>query len=294
MNKKFKIALLSLSIFIIPLLVLVIIVLMIFSFFGANITQKSVDNNYEYAEEYRLVLNRNINNGYVPLARILYFYLENDSLSIEQLYNLNLDINTKTVREIKDVCSEELVKDMVACDEEYIEEHKELLEVANQYFNFPLDTNYTITSFYHEERIVLDGSDIHNGWDFSVPARTPIYSVCDGEVYRIVETQDENIDYNQSGNATGNSITLKCDKDYNETFYVKFEHIFPHSFKVNVGDTVSHYTEIAEVGTTGYSTGNHCHFQIMDENFQDVDPMELVDLKLRNNYILKPFSTSNY
>lgn len=292
---KKKIIILSISsFFILFIIVLVLSVLMVFNFFEANITNKSVQNNYEYAEEYRMILNKHLKDGYVPLARILYFYLENGSISIEELYKLNVDTTTKTLREIEDVCMDDLVKDMTACDKEYIEEHQDILQVANQYFNFPLTSNYTVTSFFHEERIVLNGSDIHNGWDFAAPPQTPIYSVCDGEVYSIVETQEENIDYTKSGNGTGNSITLKCDKDYNELFYIKFEHIYPHSFKVKVGDKISHYTEIAGVGTTGYSDGNHCHFQLMDANFQDLDPMELVDLKLNNNYILKPFNTNNF
>ena len=57
--------------------------------------------------------------------------------------------------------------------------------------------------------------------------------------------------------------------------------IYPKSFKVKVGDKVDHFTEIAGVGTTGHSTGNHLHWQVsVDGN--KIDGMNLVDFNLCN------------
>lgn len=188
---------------------------------------------------------------------------------------------TRRVRtECTRVCTEERLKNLVACSESNINDNKEYLEIGNQYFNFPLATDYTITSYYNQERIVFQESDRHNGWDFAVDAETPIYSVCDGSVEKIVHTQEENVSYDVSGNSIGNTITIKCDEDYGETFYVLFAHIYPNSFKVKVGDEVKHYTEIAKVGTTGYSTGNHLHYQVYDKDWNVIDGMQLVDLNL--------------
>ena len=45
---------------------------------------------------------------------------------------------------------------------------------------------------------------------------------------------------------------------------------------VKVGDKVSSWQKIAEVGTTGYSTGNHLHWQVSKDG-NKVDGMNLVD-----------------
>lgn len=33
-----------------------------------------------------------------------------------------------------------------------------------------------------------------------------------------------------------------------------------------MGDKVTHWTEVASVGTTGHSTGNHLHYQVENSN----------------------------
>ena len=78
MKKKIaKIILSSGTLTTIAFIIVLIPVLMIMDFFGANITDDYVENNAEYASEYKRVLNQNLRNGkgYVPLNRILYFYL---------------------------------------------------------------------------------------------------------------------------------------------------------------------------------------------------------------------------
>ena len=58
-------------------IVIIVPVLMILDFFGANITDNYVENNMDYADKYKETLNKALKNGYgyVPLNRILYFYL---------------------------------------------------------------------------------------------------------------------------------------------------------------------------------------------------------------------------
>ena len=85
-------------------------------------------------------------------------------------------------------------------------------------------------------------------------------------------------------NKTGNIIVLKCDQDYAETYYVTYAHLYPNSAKVKVGDSVSHWTEIASVGTTGHSTGNHLHYQVADANWNLIDGMQLIDFNSVTDY----------
>lgn len=264
-------------------MVILICVLMIFDFFGAKLTKEKVQNNAEYADAYTSAANKYLKDGYVPLQRILYFHLEDTSLSIDTLYTMNQNKESKTAKEISSVCEDTRVKNMVACSDTNIKENEDYLVVSTGHFNFPLDVNYTITSFFNEQRIIYGESNVHNGWDLAVPAQTPVYSVCSGTVYKVNYTQSENIPYDQSGNNVGNSITIKCDEDYDETFYVLFAHLYPNSAKVKVGDKVNHWTEVASAGTTGHSTGNHLHYQVMDKDFKLLDGMQLIDFTLNHD-----------
>lgn len=263
-------------------MVILICVLMIFDFFGAKLTKEKVQDNAEYVDAYINTLNNNLTNGYVPLQRLLYFHLEDTSLTLDTLYKLNQDEENKTSREINDVCSDERLKNMTACTESNIKDNEDYLVVSTGRFNLPLDTNFTITSFFNEQRIIYGESNVHSGWDLAVPEKTKVYSVCDGIVDKVTFTQNENIPYDQSGNNVGNLITIKCDSDYDEIYYVVFAHLYPNSAKVSVGDRVSHWTEIAGVGTTGHSTGNHLHYQVENANREKIDGMQLVDFNLEN------------
>lgn len=263
-------------------MVILICVLMIFDFFGAKLTKEKVQDNAEYADAYISTLNNNLTNGYVPLQRLLYFHLEDTSLTLDTLYKLNQDEENKTSREINDVCSDERVKNMTACTESNMKDNEDYLVVSTGRFNLPLDTNFTITSFFNEQRIIYGESNVHSGWDLAVPKKTKVYSVCDGIVDKVTFTQNENIPYDQSGNNVGNLITIKCDSDYDEIYYVVFAHLYPNSAKVSVGDRVSHWTEIAGVGTTGHSTGNHLHYQVENANREKIDGMQLIDFNLEN------------
>lgn len=274
-------------------MVILICVLMIFDFFGTKLTKEKVQHNEEYADSYKTALNSYLKDGYVPLQRLLYFYLEDTSLTLDILYTMNQNKEAKTAREIESVCEDQRVKNMTACTNVNIEENKDYLVVSTGHFNFPLKSEFTVTSFFNEQRTVYGESNTHNGWDLAVPAQTPVYSVCDGVVEKVNFTQDSNLPYDQSGNSVGNTITLKCDSDYDETYYVIFAHLYPNSAKVKEGDIVSHWTQVATAGTTGYSTGNHLHYQVENENRELVDGMQLIDFTLSSSSDFNDFQNPN-
>ena len=261
---------------------ILICVLMIFDFFGAKLTKEKVQDNAEYASAYTSAVNKYLQDGYVPLQRLLYFHLEDTSLTLDTLYTMNQNKEQKTAREIDVVCEDQRVKNMAACTKSNIDENKEYLEVSTGHFNLPIDEDFTISSFYNEQRVIYGENNVHSGWDLVVPAQTPVYSVCSGTVDEVTFTQDENIPFDQRGNKVGNVITIKCDEDYDETYYVVFAHLYPNSSKVKVGDKVNHWTEIASVGTTGHSTGNHLHYQVENSNRELVDGMQFIDFTLES------------
>ena len=97
------------------------------------------------------------------------------------------------------------------------------------------------------------------------PVGTPVYPVMDG----IVEKAEEGwLGY-------GNHLII----DHGAGFKSLYGHF--SKIKVGVGEKVTVQTVIGEVGSTGFSTGPHLHFEIYQEG-KLIDPSDLLpELKNR-------------
>lgn len=271
-------------------IIILVPVLMIMDFFGANITDGYIENNSEYAEQYIKVANKNIKakNGYVSLERILYFYLADNSLTYDEIYTDNLDKDSKKLLPISEVCNIQKYKVLEVCKSDNISSSGQIDEEQAKPFAPPIDfSSSTITSFFMEERVVYGEASVHKAWDIANQAQTPVYATCDGTVDSVSFPYSTNT-INTSDTQGGNVIKISC--EVNDLKYtVMYAHLYPNSSKVAVGDSVSKGQEIASVGTTGYSTGNHLHYQVSLDG-QVVDGMSLIDF----NYELDSSSTPNY
>jgi len=275
-----KVILSSSPILIFLAMIIIIPILMIYNYFGGEITDTGyIEGNMEYAEDYKNVLNKYITNdtfGYVPLSRILYFYLEDESLSFDSIYNNNIDYDMLTLKPISDVCIDSY-KNLSICKIEEIEESGQSDEYSYKPFTAPIDfKNTTITSFFGVERIVFDTFDIHYGWDFASPANTDIYSVGNGVVKTVRFNENKNETDTTKG--YGNYIVIEYEIE-NQIYEVLYGHLYPNSSRVEEGDFVTPNQVIAGVGTTGYSTGNHLHWQVKS-NGKLIDGMNLVDFSM--------------
>lgn len=96
---------------------------------------------------------------------------------------------------------------------------------------------------------------MHNGLDFTAPQGTPIYATGDG---RVTLAGD--------GNGTGNHVVINHGYGY-ETVYMHMVRI-----KARAGQTVKRGEVIGWVGSTGASTGPHCHYEV-HINGTPVDPV---------------------
>ena len=277
MKKKIiKIILSSSTLLTIAFIIILIPVLMVMDFFGANITDDYVEDNGEYAEQYRAVLTKEIKEGkgYVPLNRILYFYLANDKLAFEKIYDDNIDKDTNKLLDINQVCEIDNYKVLEVCSPSQLAESNQISEEQNKPFSKPIDFNLiTFTSIFMEQRVVFGKNDVHNAWDLATNNNTPVYSVCDGTITKVNFTQTVNATNESAGG--GNMIYLECPVD-DITYEVWYAHLYPSSSKVKAGDHVTQGQQIAEVGTTGYSTGPHLHFQVRKDK-KDIDGMSLID-----------------
>ncbi len=86
----------------------------------------------------------------------------------------------------------------------------------------------------------------HRGVDYAAPRGTPVYAVGKGKV-------------SASGysKANGNYVFLQ----HGQTYMTKYLHL--HERKVKTGQTVSQRMLIGTVGSTGYSTGPHLHYEFL-------------------------------
>ncbi len=115
-------------------------------------------------------------------------------------------------------------------------------------FSWPLTINGTITSRFGTRSDPITGeTETHSGTDIAAPTGTPILSAADG----IVELAGN------FGNGYGNYVIIRHS--------ITTETLYGHCSVLNVraGQLVKKGQKIAEVGSTGYSTGPHLHFEVI-------------------------------
>ena len=97
---------------------------------------------------------------------------------------------------------------------------------------------------------------LHNGLDFAAPQGTPIYATADGSVTTSGNT----------GNGYGNHVIINHSYGY-ETLYGHMVRV-----KARAGQSVKRGEVIGWVGSTGKSTGPHCHYEV-HKNGQKINPV---------------------
>ncbi|MFX9791825.1 M23 family metallopeptidase, partial [Acinetobacter baumannii] len=81
----------------------------------------------------------------------------------------------------------------------------------------------------------------------AAPRSTPIFAAADGIVI-----------FASYSRGFGNTVMIK----HNSQITTLYGHIREGGIKVKVGQVVKRGDKIAEVGSTGRSTGNHVHFTV--------------------------------
>lgn len=107
----------------------------------------------------------------------------------------------------------------------------------------PVDSPYTITTEFGEvDSYALFGR--HSGVDYAVPLNRPVKAPAAGRVVSAAWS-----------NTGGNMVVI-----HDGQFYHRLMH--NNSFAVSTGQQVSEGQVVAYAGTTGLSTGVHCHWDI--------------------------------
>lgn len=97
---------------------------------------------------------------------------------------------------------------------------------------------------------------LHNGLDFAAPQGTPIYATANGTIRVAANT----------GTGYGNHVIINHGYGY--------ETLYGHMFRIKVkgGQRVKRGEIIGWVGSTGKSTGPHCHYEV-HKNGRHLDPV---------------------
>lgn len=118
-------------------------------------------------------------------------------------------------------------------------------------FAWPVDGYFYVTSAYGPRDLL--GMSFHHGMDIGCPTGTPILACLDGTVT-----------YAGYGRSLGNYITI----DHEGGLKTIYGH--NSSLAVKKGDRVTQGQVIAFAGSTGQSTGPHCHIAVMlSGNYND-------------------------
>ena len=114
---------------------------------------------------------------------------------------------------------------------------------------WPSESGWTITDNYAWRIHPITGErSFHSAIDIAGTGyNSPVYAANNGTI--IVK---------ESHYSYGNYIVI----DHNNGYYTLYAHMNKFMDSVNVGDTVARGQQIGYVGSTGYSTGPHIHFEL--------------------------------
>lgn len=172
--------------------------------------------------------------------------MASDQLIVSIDYTLNALVNRIRIQEKSYKEVEALVKDK----ERLLARTPAIQPVSNRNlkriasgFGYRIDPVYKTTKF-------------HAGLDFTAPQGTPIYATADGTV-----SVSGNL-----GNGYGNHVVINHGYGY-QTLYGHMVRV-----KTRTGQNVKRGEVIGWVGSTGKSTGPHCHYEVIKFN-QKIDPI---------------------
>lgn len=127
-----------------------------------------------------------------------------------------------------------------------IEENKTAITYDGGQFAWPAPKYTRISDEYgNRTHPILGTQQFHNGLDMAAPAGSPILAAYDGEVVAA--------DYSPT---MGNYVMI----NHGDGLITIYMHA--SALEVSKGQTVVRGEEIAKVGSTGRSTGNHLHFSV--------------------------------
>lgn len=163
---------------------------------------------------------------------------------ISQLYNFN-DEQKSLLDELMSDEYDDLWNELLGANGQIIQSNSSL--VGTDMFVWPFEHDHNITSRFGARIDPISGEvKTHGGTDIAAPLGTPILAAADGVV--VAATWN---------NTSGYYVRIKHDNTYS-TLYAHCSVLY-----VTAGQGVKQGQVIADCGSTGYSTGPHLHFEVI-------------------------------
>jgi murein DD-endopeptidase MepM/ murein hydrolase activator NlpD len=189
----------------------------------------------------------------------------------DKTYEYTLDVQAYEFKEIRFTVDSSVVSSTVGNNEAVLQyraiiwltyETYDVNDYWQEPFMIPVE-NARISSTFGEMRFVNNASTPtrHAGIDYAIACGTPVYASNRGKV-----------EVAQFLIMIGNTIVI----DHGLGLKTYYEHM--KDILIKAGDMVERGQQIGTVGTTGYSTGCHLHFQAMIKN-QSINPEFLYELR---------------
>ena len=144
-------------------------------------------------------------------------------------------------------------------------------EPAKHYFNSkgesaqkgllrtPVNGARISSKFGHRRHPILGYTKLHKGIDFAAPKGTPIFAAGEGTII-----------YRGVYKGYGNYVKIR----HNSTYSTAYAHLSRFSSKFRNGSRVKQGQVIGYVGSTGFSTGNHLHYEL-HKNGSQINPQSI-------------------
>ncbi len=133
--------------------------------------------------------------------------------------------------------------------------------ISSSGWMWPVPAGYISSYYGYRSDPATGASKFHGGLDIAAPCNSNILAAKSGTV--------ASVNYGNTG--YGNYIMLS----HGDGSYTLYGHCLAN-FPVSTGQAVSQGQVIAHVGTSGYSTGYHCHFEVRDGSGNRLNPLNYV------------------
>ncbi len=122
-------------------------------------------------------------------------------------------------------------------------------------WGWPTNPGYTLSSYYGYRLAVFGEGNFHSGLDIAGTGYgSPVYAANNGTIQEMKILRDKN------GNYTSYGIYILI--NHNNGYYSLYGHMSRFASGISEGSTVSRGQTIGYVGSTGWATGPHLHFEI--------------------------------
>jgi murein DD-endopeptidase MepM/ murein hydrolase activator NlpD len=219
-----------------------------------SIVQETQQRREELARQEQVVTER------VEDIRKIREVLDSQKRELEE-FKSEKQLSVEAINEDKDLYLKQ-IEELEAENNRIANEIREIANTSSGYKgkwtgSFARPVAGKITSTYGTRvHPIYKTKKMHTGVDISAAKGTSIYAAGEGKVIF-------------TGTRNGYGKTVIIDHGGNRTT------LYAHMSKItcDAGDLVSTKTKIGEVGSTGVSTGNHCHFEVRI-NGDTVDPLK--------------------